>query len=668
MQNKKKAYIITGAWTAVFFILYLFLVTIAPKMSVFSNVKNLSTSYNEKIYLYNGAVVEQSFNMPYTRFSGIELGVGKEREQGGATVCVDILDPQGEIILSAKLDQLIFETGWNHFGSNRFVRVEEGAEYKMRIHVENATPDDIYLMTDTTITAYGQNVVNGRAQEGGLVASLWGTVDGAPGKAQFALFYMFFALLALVMIYTIQSKSIDFYFDSIQQIEKILLFALLFVSAVLVSTDFDLHMIIKGGYKVVDSIKEGQFHRFYDWAYESARASGNIAKDIYNYNILLFIFSAIITAPFMAISSINSPLLMVYFQLVITALVLYSVKLLKKVVMDFGVDKRFSDRVAILYLTSSITLYGTVGYGQVDIVYVIIMLFALRLYARKKYILFSLVMSLAVAFKFFPLLVFIPLVLLSRKKIKDIILCGAVCASIPGVFYLTYGRSAGYQAMSTAASMEYKFMERFTAASVGAERYAVYIVAALYILFCIYVFSKKIEGHNKPSMLMYVSLCGLVPYTLFMAFVLSNPQWVFPYAVFLSILIPFFKKTDILMYLSWVLNILYIVVYTQDRVPALEDANFGLLPFMGNHFYSGVGNIYYMMGSQRNTLVNFVSTAFAAVVIYIAIYMLRHADEEMVSYEKSHEPAKISRELLWARPGMLAVFYLFIFWCYYYVG
>ncbi len=668
MQDKKKAIVYTCAWAIVFVFAFLFLVFIAPNKPVFSNVHNLSVSYGKKIYLNNGDNVEQTFKMHFNRFSGVELGLGKENKKGSATVFVEVFDLDGRKLLSGSTDQLVFKDGWNRFDDTHFTAVDPESECKICIHVENAAKDDIYLMADSLTAPYGATTVNGHEYDGNLVANVWGTFRGSELKTQFVIFYVILALLVLAMIYSILSKKTPFYFDTIRRNEKILLFAMFFISAIFVSTDFDLHMIIKGGYKVVDALRHGQLHRFYDWIYEGARANGDISMDIFNYNILLYVFAAIVTAPFMAFTSFDSPFLVIYFQIVISALVVYSAFLLKKVVKDFGADDKFASRSVILYLASSMTLYATVGYGQVDVIYVILMLLSFRFYARKRYIAFSFVMSIAIAFKFFPLLVFIPLVLLVQKRLKGILLCAVVGASVPALFQAIFGGSAGYKAMGVAAEDTYYFIDRLTASNIGSGDFTIILMVALYVIFCIYIFSKKVDLANRSQILMYLGLCGLIAYTVFMCLVEWNTQWIYPYALFFAMLLPFFQKTDVLMYCSWGMELMYILIFSIRGVPVMEDVNYCILPIIGKHYYHGAKNIGIWLGDNRTLILNMCVTIFVAVSVYIAAYMLKNADSAAISYEKTHEPAKISRPLLWARPAMLAGLYLFFFWCFYFMG
>ena len=148
MQDKKKAIVYTCAWAIVFVFAFLFLVFIAPNKPVFSNVHNLSVSYGKKIYLNNGDNVEQTFKMHFSRFSGVELGLGKENTKGSATVFVEVFDLDGRKLLSGSTDQLVFKDGWNRFDDTHFTAVDQEAECKICIHVENAAKDDIYLMAD----------------------------------------------------------------------------------------------------------------------------------------------------------------------------------------------------------------------------------------------------------------------------------------------------------------------------------------------------------------------------------------------------------------------------------------------------------------------------------------------------------------------------------------
>lgn len=189
--------------------------------------------------------------------------------------------------------------------------------------------------------------------------------------------------------------------------------------------------------------------------------------------------------------------------------------------------------VSIIFATSPIAIFAVFIFGQYDIIGVFFTMLGFYYYVKNDYLKFSIFFSLAISIKFFPLLIFVPLLLLVEKRLLQILKYGIISVSATILQILMYLHNTA-------------FRERiFSLASGKISSSAVYyltsinnapILTTVFIVLCIYTYFKNINSNDEKNKLsIYVSILS---YAVMFSTVIWHPQW-------LIIIIPFFAFANI---------------------------------------------------------------------------------------------------------------------------
>lgn len=95
----------------------------------------------------------------------------------------------------------------------------------------------------------------------------------------------------------------------------------------------------------------------------------------------------------------------------------------------------------VLFITSPFVLFSTLIFSGYDIFSVFFSTIGFYYYLKKDLIKFSLLFSIAITCKFFPLIIFFPLLLLSEKKIISLIKYSAISLSITIILIFIYAKN-----------------------------------------------------------------------------------------------------------------------------------------------------------------------------------------------------------------------------------
>lgn len=192
-------------------------------------------------------------------------------------------------------------------------------------------------------------------------------------------------------------------------------------------------------------------------------------------------------------------------------------------------DEDNSKIISIIFITSPIAIFAVFIFGQYDIISVFFTMLGYYYYVKNDYLKFSIFFSLAISIKFFPLLIFVPLLLLVEKRLLQILKYGIISVSATILQILMYLHNTA-------------FRERiFSLASGKISSSAVYyltsinnapILTTVFIVLCIYTYFKNINSNDEKNKLsIYVSILS---YAVMFSTVIWHPQW-------LIIIMPFFS-------------------------------------------------------------------------------------------------------------------------------
>ena len=216
------------------------------------------------------------------------------------------------------------------------------------------------------------------------------------------------------------------------------------------------------------------------------------------YNIWMYIILAVLIIPFVVVTrlfhiSYVCTDIAIYVSIILSGVVLFSAYLMYKIAIMMNMEKTRAKLMAYIYASSSIILFGTIGFLQLDIIYVCIMQVAYIAYLKKRYIPFSIIMSFAIMLKVLTIMVFITLILLVEKRIPHIIKHGVIGMFLTVLDSMIFKNSFGYMYISSIKSSLLNFKDRIFATGMnsGVSFVAFFIVA--YVIICLWCFDRDLK-------------------------------------------------------------------------------------------------------------------------------------------------------------------------------
>jgi len=184
--------------------------------------------------------------------------------------------------------------------------------------------------------------------------------------------------------------------------------------------------------------------------------------------------------------------------------------------------------IAILFATSPIVIFAVYIFGQYDIIGIFFTMLGFYYYTKRDYFKFSAFFSIAISIKYFPLIIFIPLLLLADKKLINIIKYSVIALSTTGieiVFYLS--NSSFVKKILAIPSDKTSRLLDFTLSPFNSSPYLV----ILFVIICLYAYIKDIDQaveNYKTAIFL-----SLTTYAIMFSTIIWHPQW-------LIIIMPFF--------------------------------------------------------------------------------------------------------------------------------
>ncbi|MBR3058309.1 MAG: hypothetical protein IKG93_10135 [Clostridiales bacterium] len=631
--------IIVMAWLALVFVM--------PKLSIWSSVSQVKAANYTKVEA--GKEYTYSVLMPYETLDSFEIYLkdtkGKTKAVSALDAEIRLQDKDGNVLFSQDITSA-YESTVKLPGK---LSVSAGDAYKwiFRLRSPIADPDALEI---------------GCTDDGYLAFRMFGRKASNPGDMKFTFVFLVVAALVLMYVYTYNSDDLK----KKEKLETLLFYAGIVMAVFLVNQFFDLMMISKAGLRMIESIKAGDFFHYYDYSYKHELVQGSVVGYFgYNYSVLTILPVAIILFPFSFFLDANLATefsqyaVVMYFDIIVAILVCCSIKMTKKVCQACDMSTQYSKNVKKAYAFSSVLIFSSIAIGQLDIFYILLILWALPFYYSKKYKTFSLIMSFAVVMKLFPLMIFIPLILLTHKKVKDILLHTAICLSVPLGIKLIFERGTGYSTIMTMMEEEYSFTDRLFGSNIGGM-FGLFVLC--FALICIFCYMKKCNTDNKKELLYHSMLAIFAVYGSFMMFVQYNSQWLIPFALSLAFLMPFFNERKLLV-LNTILEVLVILLGCIFG-DSIHMANFGILA-SPECYYEGlsIGDILYVRFPQGPLVIN---TLMASIIIYLVVYFWKASRKEDFTRDLSTEHA-LPSELVTGKIWVLYGFILFFLWGYFYV-
>lgn len=627
---------------------YVAMVTFMPKMSLWS--RSFGNGSDDYIDLKPGMEVSYSFASPVDRLTGIRLFFGELTDKdivARTDASVILTDSEGNEVFSSEATSVcqdVFDTG--------SLELEQGQTYTLTYRLEGADE-------------FTDKMKIGVTDDGALAFEIRGSYNGVASKITFLIIYS--VICAAVLLY------VWFYGDNDPVrtgfCDKFILGVGVFLSVVLINQYFDLFMIGRAGIRMLDSILEGKLFSFFDYAYLQEVIRGS-ERDFFEipYSTVTYIIVAVIMIPFRFFTDGNigfgsiANLMVLYLDVIVAALFLWSVRLTQKICDACGMPSEYKRSVKYLYSFSSVMLLITIGSGQIDIIYLIIMMFAFPLYYKGRYRLFSLVTAIAVAVKPIPLMVFIPVILLVNKKVKDILINTGICLSVTLVFKFLFEKGTGYDTIWNIISSRYTVIGRVTDRKAG--EISLFLIA--FAVICLASFIKRIDTSDKKAVLYHSMLVIFVTYASFAAFVNWHSQWLIPLVFSFSYLMPFIAENKRILLVEYAMELLIFLVsgLTYGTVYMIE---FGLLAEDGFAF-RGV-SICEALSNAVSSADTILITLLAAVSLFLAAcFVIRNPYRNADAGQIKAADYAVDRSMAVGRIFVYFLILLISYWLYCYTG
>lgn len=306
----------------------------------------------------------------------------------------------------------------------------------------------------------------------------------------------------------------------------------------------DTNSIIRCGIDVVKSIGEGRFFGgggFYDYALES-QASGLMMHPP-TYDILFYLTVGVWELPIGIIEMVtgktlqDSAIALCYSKLLLMVFILLSAWMVYKLALQLHLSEKTGTWAAFMYLSTGY-VFAYVGIaGQYDVIGIFFTLLGLYYYIREDQKKFLLFFAVAVQYKFFPLFIFIPLLLLKQKNIIKII-GNLLIVTIP-VFLLQLPFSGSSPALTAKREIQADMLDRIFRNRIPIFETEVPLSLLFVGAVCLYCYCKDLKESERDYFSIFIPF--LSTSMLFLSFPFF-PYWIMYLAPWIPLL--FFMRKD----------------------------------------------------------------------------------------------------------------------------
>ena len=309
-------------------------------------------------------------------------------------------------------------------------------------------------------------------------------------------------------------------------------FTLAAVAAFFFMSHPDLWETANHSYVFLECLFSGQFLDFYEVV--AAHENWYYYINGANYNILIYIIFGIWELPIFLIHQIFSlPLdesFMIHWAKVVPCLFYIGCGVMfAKLGQKLGLAKEKALMAAMFFLFNPIAFFSPMVMGQYDTLCLFFTLWALIHYAEGRYQRFSFILGIGVVCKFFPLLIFVPLILLVEKRIPKIVQYGLTTLWLYIPTTLLFMGRTGEAGGFTMAMINRMFE---LTVPMGVADMPLFILLYALVVFAAFVYNPKSEK-TRQYLTVYLPM---VVFGLLFICIHWHPQW-------LVLLMPFVVMT-----------------------------------------------------------------------------------------------------------------------------
>jgi len=388
----------------------------------------------------------------------------------------------------------------------------------------------------------------------------------------------------------------------------------------------------------------GHFLDFYDYnlkniGYDNYLPSSYILFAIWNIpvKILGFMSKPVASAPYYVL---------MWYKLLPTFFFLASGYLVYKIGCVAGMGNKKAKLCGYAFLTMPIGFFSQFIFGQYDSFTIFFVLLGILFYYQKRWLLFTLFFGISMTFKYFPLLLFIPLLLLVEKRILHIIkyaalfivpLAAEIALFLPSPAFRT--GVFGFYATNNLFQM-----------TLNTPYFSLQIVVVLWIVVSAMAFFKDVSEKDDivKWSLFYANLVTFLIFGLSM----WNPQWLLFAVPFWTLGAFLQKRMDVFMVIEILLMLFFTLFTVNFWINHVDQDLFSLGIF--RHLIAGkINNFQTMRGIFRYHDLNTIYSCFSGLLLVNAIF--KHP-----SFTSKEIDAPVDHYWSWVRVRFLAGVSIFL--------
>lgn len=274
-------------------------------------------------------------------------------------------------------------------------------------------------------------------------------------------------------------------------------------------------------YVFLECLFSGQFLDFYEVV--AAHENWYYYINGANYNILIYIIFGIWELPVFIIHQLFSlPLdesFMIHWAKAVPCFFYLGCGvMLQKLAQKLGLTKEKATMAAMFFLFNPIAFFSPMVMGQYDTLCLFFTLWALCHYTDGNYKKFSFILGIGVVCKFFPLMIFIPLILLVEKRIPKVMLYGITTLWLYIPTTLLFMGRTGEAGGFTMAMINRMFE---LTVPMGIADMPLFILLYALVVFAAYLYNPKTEKTAK----YLTAYIPMVVFGLLFICIHWHPQW-----------------------------------------------------------------------------------------------------------------------------------------------
>jgi hypothetical protein len=368
-----------------------------------------------------------------------------------------------------------------------------------------------------------------------------------------------------------------------------------------------------------------------------------------------------------------------WYKLLTTLFLAGSAYFMYKIGGIIGLNKKNSILLTIIWISSPILFFSQFIFGGCDIFYTFFVLVGLYHYLKKNMWLFILFFSISFTFKYFPLLVFIPLLLrIEKNPLK--MLGYSLLSLIPvALEVLFYNNAPAFNS----GVFGFSALERIYISQISIfPNVSIYLFLFLWFIICgICYYVPPVEEENENTFYQKSFYVCLAVSCLTFILVFWHPQWLLFMTPFLAVTTFMNKRIKDFLLFDFLIMIPFIgftVIFWKMNVDQ-QMIGYGVLgmleeinPDFIKHFFapdkSGQMASLFMFGFVPHTM-NVYFTIFAAILILNALFKFPNkgnaweGNDNLVSVKEYWNYARLrffGGMAVFIIPALIAFFYTFI--------